>query len=145
MPRSLNALWEDDTSLSFTFGFQVEHVWRRTCRYEANGRQTSSHLSGSFEVNLLIQPVQILLQILQFASVIATGLMMWKGLGLVTNTESPIVVVLRCIVFARGQTSSHNLKGVVRLSHLQWVYGASILPRRPSLLGESQKHTLHGW
>jgi len=37
---------------------------------------------------------QILLQILQFASVIATGLMMWKGLGLVTNTESPIVVVL---------------------------------------------------
>ncbi|KAF8323879.1 putative signal peptidase [Clavulina sp. PMI_390] len=37
---------------------------------------------------------QILLQILQFATVIATGLMMWKGLGLITNTESPIVVVL---------------------------------------------------
>ncbi|GJE86338.1 signal peptidase I [Phanerochaete sordida] len=36
----------------------------------------------------------VLLQILNFASVLATGLMMWKGLGLVCNTESPIVVVL---------------------------------------------------
>ncbi|TDL27984.1 hypothetical protein BD410DRAFT_338418 [Rickenella mellea] len=35
-----------------------------------------------------------LLQALNFASVIASGLMMWKGLGLLTNTESPIVVVL---------------------------------------------------
>jgi len=36
----------------------------------------------------------VLLQILNFASVLASGLMMWKGLGLLTNTESPIVVVL---------------------------------------------------
>ncbi|KAI0795478.1 hypothetical protein C8Q75DRAFT_453013 [Abortiporus biennis] len=36
----------------------------------------------------------ILLQILNFASVLASGLMIWKGLGLITNTESPIVVVL---------------------------------------------------
>lgn len=39
---------------------------------------------------------------MNFAMVIATGLMVWKGLGLVTNTESPIVVVLRyatCISF----------------------------------------------
>ncbi|KAG6811798.1 Signal peptidase complex catalytic subunit [Tricholoma furcatifolium] len=36
----------------------------------------------------------VLLQILNFASVIASGLMIWKGLGLITNTESPIVVVL---------------------------------------------------
>jgi len=36
----------------------------------------------------------ILLQILNFASVIASGLMIWKGLSLVTNSESPIVVVL---------------------------------------------------
>ena len=25
--------------------------------------------------------------------------MLWKGLGVVTNTESPIVVVLRCVLF----------------------------------------------
>jgi len=37
---------------------------------------------------------QVLLQILNFANVIMSGLMLWKGLGLVTNTESPIVVVL---------------------------------------------------
>ncbi|KAF8336271.1 uncharacterized protein EI90DRAFT_3144652 [Cantharellus anzutake] len=36
----------------------------------------------------------VLLQVLNFASVLATGLMIWKGLGLVMNTESPIVVVL---------------------------------------------------
>lgn len=34
------------------------------------------------------------LQLLNFASVLASGLMIWKGLGLITNTESPIVVVL---------------------------------------------------
>lgn len=45
---------------------------------------------------------KLLLQVLQFASVIATGLMMWKGLGLVTNTESPIVVVLRSILPQSG-------------------------------------------
>ena len=37
---------------------------------------------------------QVLLQVLNFASVMASGLMIWKGLGLLTNTESPIVVVL---------------------------------------------------
>ncbi|KAJ7291102.1 signal peptidase complex catalytic subunit SEC11 [Mycena rebaudengoi] len=36
----------------------------------------------------------VLLQVLNFASVIASGLMIWKGLGLITNSESPIVVVL---------------------------------------------------
>ena len=37
----------------------------------------------------------MLLQVLNFVSVLASGLMIWKGLGLATNTESPIVVVLR--------------------------------------------------
>ena len=41
--------------------------------------------------------LQFLLQALNFASVLASGLMIWKGLGLLTNTESPIVVVLRYI------------------------------------------------
>jgi len=36
----------------------------------------------------------VLLQVLNFASVLTSGLMIWKGLGLITNTESPIVVVL---------------------------------------------------
>ncbi|KAL7005491.1 Signal peptidase complex catalytic subunit [Cystobasidiomycetes sp. EMM_F5] len=36
----------------------------------------------------------ILLQALNFVSVVSTALMLWKGLSLFTNTESPIVVVL---------------------------------------------------
>jgi signal peptidase I len=39
--------------------------------------------------------LQILLQALNFITVLSTGLMIYKGIGLVTNTESPIVVVLR--------------------------------------------------
>ncbi|KAK9896778.1 signal peptidase I [Cystobasidium minutum MCA 4210] len=35
-----------------------------------------------------------LMQALNFVSVIATALMLWKGLSIATNTESPIVVVL---------------------------------------------------
>lgn len=35
-----------------------------------------------------------LLQALNFVSVVATALMLWKGISLLTNTESPIVVVL---------------------------------------------------
>ncbi|KAH7106831.1 hypothetical protein BKA62DRAFT_747329 [Auriculariales sp. MPI-PUGE-AT-0066] len=37
---------------------------------------------------------QFLLQCLNFATVLASGLMIWKGLGLICNSESPIVVVL---------------------------------------------------
>ncbi|ORY30999.1 hypothetical protein BCR39DRAFT_527567 [Naematelia encephala] len=36
----------------------------------------------------------LLFQALNFLSVVTSGLMMWKGLCLVTNSESPIVVVL---------------------------------------------------
>ena len=55
---------------------------------------------------------QVLLQILNFATVISTGLMIWKGLGIVTNTESPIVVVLRSVVsFTRQRVAStHKLR-----------------------------------
>ncbi|KAF9514309.1 hypothetical protein BS47DRAFT_1372342 [Hydnum rufescens UP504] len=36
----------------------------------------------------------VVLQVLNFTQVIISGLMIWKALGIVTNTESPIVVVL---------------------------------------------------
>jgi len=41
---------------------------------------------------------QILFQVYQFLNVIASGLVMWKALCLVTNSESPIVVVLSCVL-----------------------------------------------
>ncbi|OAX36551.1 hypothetical protein K503DRAFT_694935 [Rhizopogon vinicolor AM-OR11-026] len=37
----------------------------------------------------------LLLQFLNFASVMASGLMLWKGRGLFLNTESPTIVVLK--------------------------------------------------
>lgn len=39
-------------------------------------------------------PRQVLFQLLNFLNVVASGLVMWKALCLVTNSESPIVVVL---------------------------------------------------
>jgi signal peptidase len=43
-----------------------------------------------------------MLQALNFTSVLASGLMIYKGLGLITNTESPIVVVLRYVTSSLG-------------------------------------------
>ncbi|KAF9011819.1 hypothetical protein BDQ17DRAFT_1396883 [Cyathus striatus] len=63
----------------------------------------------------------VLLQVLNFASVIASGLMIWKGLGLVTNSESPIVVVLSGSMepaFYRG-----DLLFLTNPSHERYVTG----------------------
>jgi hypothetical protein len=54
---------------------------------------SSKELTNAFD----IRTFQALLQALNFCNVIASGLMMWKALGLLTNTESPIVVVLRFV------------------------------------------------
>lgn len=37
---------------------------------------------------------QLILQVVVLGTVISSALMMWKGIMLVTNSESPIVVVL---------------------------------------------------
>lgn len=42
-------------------------------------------------------PPQVLTQALNFAMVLSTALMMWKGLSVVCNTDSPVVVVLRYV------------------------------------------------
>ena len=39
-------------------------------------------------------PRQILTQVLNFALILSTAFMLWKGLSVVTNSPSPIVVVL---------------------------------------------------
>lgn len=38
---------------------------------------------------------QVALQFLNILTIAASALMIWKGIAVVTNTESPIVVVLR--------------------------------------------------
>jgi signal peptidase I len=52
-------------------------------------------LSLSSRLVFLIRLIQLLLQILNFANVLTTALMLWKGLSVIMNSESPIVVVLR--------------------------------------------------
>ena len=41
-----------------------------------------------------LQPRQLLLQVLNFALVLSTAFMLWKGLSVATDSPSPIVVVL---------------------------------------------------
>ncbi|KAL8900991.1 MAG: hypothetical protein Q9207_005426 [Kuettlingeria erythrocarpa] len=41
-----------------------------------------------------MQPRQLLAQVLNFALVLSTAFMLWKGLSVVTDSPSPIVVVL---------------------------------------------------
>lgn len=41
-----------------------------------------------------MQPRQVALQVLNFALVLSTAFMLWKGLSVVTDSQSPIVVVL---------------------------------------------------
>jgi len=41
-----------------------------------------------------LQPRQIAAQVLNFALVLSTAFMLWKGLSVATNSSSPIVVVL---------------------------------------------------
>lgn len=41
-----------------------------------------------------MQPRQIALQVLNFALVLSTAFMLWKGLSVATDSQSPIVVVL---------------------------------------------------
>lgn len=41
---------------------------------------------------------QFLYQVLSFGMIVSSALMIWKGLMVVTGSESPIVVVLRLVL-----------------------------------------------
>jgi len=42
---------------------------------------------------------QLTFQALNLAMIVFSALMIWKGLMVVTKSESPVVVVLRCVLF----------------------------------------------
>jgi hypothetical protein len=67
------------------------HVWFLERAFEASSK-TSNHLLLPC---LTRNTLQIALQVLNFLSVVSSAFMIWKGLGLLTNCESPLVVVLR--------------------------------------------------
>lgn len=54
-----------------------------------------SNCINLIEINLnFIPSLQFLFQVLSFGMIVASALMIWKGLMFTTNSESPIVVVL---------------------------------------------------
>lgn len=63
-------------------------------------RQVSWILPASYVANIwqqiviLLFPLQFLFQVLSFGMIVSSALMIWKGLMVTTNSESPIVVVL---------------------------------------------------
>src|SRR5688500_13228141 len=64
-----------------------------------------------------LRPLQILFQGLNLCMIVFSALMIWKGLMVVTGSESPIVVVLRCgmapcdaaVLGARTGMSHHSV------------------------------------
>lgn len=51
---------------------------------------------------------QLYYQVLNFGMIVSSALMIWKGLMVVTGSESPIVVVLR---YSRGAAAGGGLGG----------------------------------
>lgn len=47
-------------------------------------------------------PPQLYYQVLNFGMIVSSALMIWKGLMVVTGSESPIVVVLRSVLGCGG-------------------------------------------
>lgn len=70
---------------------------RRTGTAETLGNQActpNGTRSHPIPGNPDLLPLQVLTQALNFALVLSTALMMWKGLAVACNTDSPVVVVL---------------------------------------------------
>lgn len=56
-------------------------------------------------------PPQLYYQVLNFGMIVSSALMIWKGLMVVTGSESPIVVVLRSVPGCGGLTWLGNGRG----------------------------------
>lgn len=52
--------------------------------------------------------LQLYYQVLNFGMIVSSALMIWKGLMVVTGSESPIVVVLRCVVHFQAVECKRN-------------------------------------
>ncbi|KAI6077932.1 Signal peptidase complex catalytic subunit SEC11 [Aix galericulata] len=68
---------------------------------------------------------QLYYQVLNFGMIVSSALMIWKGLMVVTGSESPIVVVLR---YSRGSAAGGGLGGGVVVAVMVMVTGGSMEP-----------------
>ena len=76
--------------------FEDERRNKRQVKYSRN--HTDAALSWKSSVFIAFIPYfypQLFYQVLKFAMIVSSALMIWKGLMVVTGSESPIVVVLR--------------------------------------------------
>ena len=91
---------------------------------------------------------QLAHQVLNLAMIVCSALMIWKSLMVITESDSPVVVVLRCsncpmpaTPSARSLALRRTLPTLTRAAHArsQWEHGAGLLPRRHLILA----HGLH--
>ena len=91
---------------------------------------------------------QLAHQVLNLAMIVCSALMIWKSLMVITESDSPVVVVLRCsncpmpaTPSARSLALRRTLPTLPRAAHArsQWEHGAGLLPRRHLILA----HGLH--
>lgn len=81
--------------LSLDFLDDVRRMNKRQVRGGAGG---TGHLQAPAEPDPAApfsSPPQLYYQVLNFGMIVSSALMIWKGLMVVTGSESPIVVVLR--------------------------------------------------
>ena len=68
---------------------RFQDLWEIGCHHP-----TSISLLDMLSALNSLQPRQLLTQVLNFALVLSTAFMLWKGLSVITDSPSPIVVVL---------------------------------------------------
>lgn len=61
--------------------------------------KTSGYHTTIWLTEAISSPPQLYYQVLNFGMIVSSALMIWKGLMVVTGSESPIVVVLRFVIF----------------------------------------------
>lgn len=81
----------ETTSVTF-----IESVYIESCTYRRPGAADPNLglLAAMLSALNSLQPRQLLTQVLNFALVLSTAFMLWKGLSVATDSPSPIVVVL---------------------------------------------------
>ena len=72
----------------------VRSTFRTTADSARHSSTPQPHHRKMFSSLANLQPRQLAAQVLNFALVLSTAFMLWKGLSVATNSSSPIVVVL---------------------------------------------------
>ncbi len=78
------------------YSLSVDWMWMWMFIPSPDDARTRSECAHSIPLSVWLC-AQMIYQGLNFGMIVASALMIWKGLMVVTGSESPIVVVLRCV------------------------------------------------